>query len=233
MKKRIDLRLWHEGCWMLDLTRTYPDAELVVTDICSDGVDIFATVVLYTEGECDLEAVEAEAQSYQAVRSTDVLESRDGYLRIHTKYDANRSIYTAVVNSALTPIGEITVADDEEHWTLIVDSGEINAAVAELEESASVDIRRVIDYEPESSTNRDLIDEIQQELSPRQQSYLLLALEEGYYSWPRDVSASELAEKHDVSGPTALEHIRTGESRVLHRVLKDLKRREQVAARDF
>ncbi|ELY92299.1 bacterio-opsin activator HTH domain-containing protein [Natrialba hulunbeirensis JCM 10989] len=226
MKKRLDLQLWHEGCWMLGLTRTYPDATLVVTDICSDGTDILATVVVSGD-DLDLGAVADEAAAAPAVRSTDRLDGGLQSLRIHTRYKLESSIYDAIISSSLTPIGDIRIQDNAEYWTLLVDGGGISSAISTLEADADVDILRVTDYEPNPSTNHTVIDEIRDDLSVRQTEYLLSALEEGYYGWPRDIAAKDLAEKHDVSGPTALEHLRKGESVVLERILGEVKDRER------
>ncbi|WP_290812133.1 helix-turn-helix domain-containing protein [Halovivax sp.] len=230
MKKRVDLRLWHDGCWMLELTREFPGAELVVTDICSDGTDILATVSLLGSEAVDLEDVEEAAAGSGAVRSLDVLEGHADQLRVHVRYDAAASIYEAIVQSSLTPVGEIRITDDREQWTLLADGASIGSSMAELEAVADVDVRRVIDYEPEEAVAGDLVDEIAGELSQRQTRYLLSAFEEGYYGWPREVSAKELAAKHDVSGPTALEHLRKGEATVLQQILEVVERRERRQA---
>jgi len=226
MKKRIDVQLWHEGCWMLALTRAHPDVTLVVTDICFDGTDVLATVVLSAPDGTDLESIEKETHEHGAVRATDVLSAGRDFLRIHTRYDANASIYTPIIESSFTPVGEIRVANDRERWTLIGDASEISASIAALESVATVDVSRVIDYEHEALTNRDLIDEVGEALSARQRLYLLSAFDEGYYQWPREISATELAGRHDVSGPTALEHLRKGEARILRRVIEELRARE-------
>lgn len=226
MKKRIDLTLWHDGCWMLKLTRDRPDVELVVTDICSDGTDILATIVISGD-DLDFDEVLATTAAFPTVRSTDLLEAGQGYLRIHIRYDAEASIYAAVVASSLTPVGEIRIADDREQWTLLADGSAISRSIADLENVADVDVRRVVDYEPDTPATHDLVDEIRSELSPRQLTYLLSALEEGYYGWPRDISAKQLAENHDVSGPTALEHLRKGEAVALSRLLRTIRERER------
>ncbi|ELY38861.1 helix-turn-helix domain-containing protein [Natronorubrum tibetense] len=227
MKKRIDLTLWHEACWMLSVTREYPSATLVITDMCSDGTDILATLVVTGEDGLDLEAVAETIAAYPDVRATDLLEAGARHLRIHARFDATSSVYDTIVQSSLTPIGEIRIADNREHWTLLADGEAIGSAITDLEAVADVDIRRVVDYEPDASTNYTLIDEIRDELSGRQTEYLLSALEEGYYGWPRDVAAKDLAEKHDVSGPTALEHLRKGEAVVLERVLSSVREEER------
>lgn len=219
MKKRIDLTLWHEACWMLSLTREYPSATLVVTDICSDGTDILATLVVTGESGLDLESVAETVATYPDVRSTDLLEQSARHLRLHTRFDATSSIYDTIVRSSLTPVGDIRIVDDTEYWTLLANGEAISTAIADLETVADVDVCRVIDYEPDGSTNHTMIDEIRSDLSVRQTQYLLSAFEDGYYGWPRDVAAKDLAEKHDVAGPTALEHLRKGEAVILERVL--------------
>lgn len=233
MKKRVDLRLWHDDCWMLGLTREHPNLELMLTDICSDRSDVFATIVFDLTETTDLEVDDLRTleQSFRPVRSADVLEVRPGFCRVHSRYDAEEAIYTEMVDSALTPVGEIRIADDREHWTLIVDGAEVGESIADLEAVASVDVQRVIDYEPSTTTDRDLVDEVRGDLSERQLTYLLSALEEGYYSWPRDISAKELGQKHDVAGTTALEHLRTGEARVIRRILSEVQDRERTAKR--
>ncbi|ELY34317.1 bacterio-opsin activator HTH domain-containing protein [Natrialba magadii ATCC 43099] len=212
---------------MLSLTRTYPDTTLVVTDICSDGTDILATVVVSGDGDLDLDAIADEAAAAPAVRSTDRLDGGIQSLRIHTRYKMESSIYDAIINSSLTPIGDIRIQDNAEYWTLLVDGGAISSAISTLETDADVDILRVTDYEPNASANHTVIDEIRDDLSARQTEYLLSALEEGYYGWPRDIAAKDLAEKHGVSGPTALEHLRKGESVVLERILEEVRDRER------
>lgn len=228
MKKRLDLELWHEGCWMLEVTRTNPGVELVLTDICYDGADVLATVVI--GGNDDLEAVAAEASAMSAVRSMDVLESDPRTITVHVRYDATGSIYAAVVDSSMTPIGHVTIAENREQWTLLAEGGAIGASMGTLDEIATIDVQRVIDYRPTPLLTRDVVDEIRQEMSAHQIDYLLSALEEGYYGWPREISAKDLAGKHDVSGPTALEHLRKGEGIVLATVLRVIRDRERTEA---
>lgn len=52
-------------------------------------------------------------------------------------------------------------------------------------------------------------------LTERQQSAILLALDRGYYAWPREVEARELAEELDIAHSTFLEHLRKAERKLL------------------
>lgn len=225
MKKEIDLTLWHEGCWMLELTRDHPDVELVVDDICSNSDDILARVTATAERGSELDGLVEEYAPHSAIRTVDVLDRDERTLTLHTRYDIGSSIYNTIIESSLTPIREIHVHDDREEWTLISEDAELGSAISRIEESCRIEIDRVTDFRPAEQTATNLLEEIEAELSMRQQEYLLSALSEGYYSWPRDVSAKDLAAQHDVSGPTALEHLRKGEAVVLQRLLGELAER--------
>lgn len=52
-------------------------------------------------------------------------------------------------------------------------------------------------------------------LTERQQAVMHLALERGYYRWPRSVEARELAEELEITHPTFLEHLRKAERKLL------------------
>lgn len=225
MKKLIELSLWHEGCWMLELSRKHPNIELIVDDICSDGTDILATIVVYAD-EHDIESIIPVDDASPSVRALDVLDRGQNSVRLHVRYGVEGSIYGTIVTSSLTPIGEIYIREDREYWTLICDADEVNTAIDRLQEFATVDIRRISPYRPDESEPSTLVEELDEMLSDRQRTYLLSALDEGYYAWPRNISAKELAGKHDVSGPTALEHLRKGEATVLRHVLSKLRDRK-------
>lgn len=52
-------------------------------------------------------------------------------------------------------------------------------------------------------------------LTERQQAVMHLALDRGYYAWPRRVEARELAEELDIAHSTLLEHLRKAERKLL------------------
>ena len=58
-------------------------------------------------------------------------------------------------------------------------------------------------------------------LSPRQREAILLAYEEGYYGWPRDIEAVDLAEQMDIAHSTYLEHLRKAEYKLIQQSLQD------------
>lgn len=58
-------------------------------------------------------------------------------------------------------------------------------------------------------------------LSERQQLVVQMALDEGYFEWPREINAAGLAAKLDISHPTMLEHLRKAERKLLEFALRD------------
>jgi predicted DNA binding protein len=51
-------------------------------------------------------------------------------------------------------------------------------------------------------------------LTDRQRTALQLAVTEGYYEWPREVGATELAAMMDIAQPTFSRHLRTAERKL-------------------
>lgn len=70
-------------------------------------------------------------------------------------------------------------------------------------------------------------------LTDRQYEAVRTALEAGYFEWPRETDADGLAEALDVSRPTALEHLRKGEQKLLERALADVTARTTRQDREF
>lgn len=72
----------------------------------------------------------------------------------------------------------------------------------------------------------DFIDEIYDTLSDRQREALLTAKKEGYYCWPREINAKEVAEEFGVTGPTFLEHLRKAEKKMIIPILQEIEEKE-------
>lgn len=91
---------------------------------------------------------------------------------------------------------------------LILRKSDLRPMVEELREFASVQLGRVVTLTDEP----DIVTE-------RQQEAVTAALELGYFDWPRSCDAEELADHLGVAHPTALEHLRKGEKKLLQQSL--------------
>jgi predicted DNA binding protein len=81
--------------------------------------------------------------------------------------------------------------------------------VSELREIGSVELAQLTPYQGAESI-----------LSERQAEVVTLALEDGYYEWPRGADAETLADRLDISHSTFLEHLRKAESKLLRSALE-------------
>lgn len=70
-------------------------------------------------------------------------------------------------------------------------------------------------------------------LSDRQYEAVQTALEMGYFAWPRETDIEAIADALDVAHPTALEHLRKGQRKLLERALQIATARLNHRDRDF
>jgi len=59
-------------------------------------------------------------------------------------------------------------------------------------------------------------------LTDRQQTAMETAFSAGYYEWPRESTAEEVAAAMDISSPTLHEHLRAGERKLLKSFLQEV-----------
>lgn len=70
-------------------------------------------------------------------------------------------------------------------------------------------------------------------LSDRQYEAIQTALEMGYFAWPREADIEAVADALDVAHPTALEHLRKGQRKLLDRALHTATARTTHRDREF
>ncbi|MEA5386430.1 helix-turn-helix domain-containing protein [Haloarculaceae archaeon H-GB11] len=130
------------------------------------------------------------------------------------QYDPEDSIHDALVSRGLMPQEPIRIRDGTEYWTVAVDEPR-DALQSKLDDvrqakAAEISVQQISARDNESKADLDT-----RHLSNRQREVFELARSRGYYEWPREVSASDLADELDISKATLLEHLRTAESKLL------------------
>ncbi|WP_323676719.1 bacterio-opsin activator domain-containing protein [Halorubellus sp. PRR65] len=93
-------------------------------------------------------------------------------------------------------------------------------AVESAYEETSVLSKRRVERSVQSgeSFRKDLEDR----LTERQQTAMETAFSAGYYEWPRESTAEEVAEAMDISSPTLHEHLRAGERKLLQSFMSEV-----------
>jgi predicted DNA binding protein len=97
-------------------------------------------------------------------------------------------------------------------------------ALARAVESAyadtSVASKRRVERSVQSSES--FRQDLEDRLTDRQQTAMETAFSAGYYEWPRESTAEEVAEAMDISSPTLHEHLRAGERKLLQSFLQEV-----------
>jgi predicted DNA binding protein len=218
---RVTLDIWHPDCWTLSVTEE-TDAGLLGHGVYT--IDEMATGRFTVYGETTT-AVEELIAAVRASPLTDsVWEADDPHTTASTvsgsanygivvRYDIRNSINDALVSRGFIPDEPVRMHDGREYWTVLVDASRetVNERVEAIREEMDADVR-IMDIATAYSASGVLPTD---KLSARQRETFELARERGYYTWPRGVSASDLAAELNVSKSTLLEHLRKAESKLL------------------
>jgi len=224
--KQVRLTLWHPGCWTLRVTDEHDDTHLIEKSLYTAADAIKGDFVLVSNGDVTVEAVVETIDGYDVVDDVAILKQSADRARIVVNYERAASIVPEIVNSDFMPIEPVHITDGREHWTVLVRACVLSDVIAEMEDEYDVEMSAVQEVDPkESVAFADVVDRIHDDLSARQRELMFEAREAGYYNWPREVAASDVAEGADISASTFLEHIRRGEQKILQSVFEELEHR--------
>ncbi|WP_368410760.1 helix-turn-helix domain-containing protein [Haladaptatus pallidirubidus] len=172
-------------------------------------IDEIKSSPLTTEIQCVQEYFNLRARGNAAAGNTTE--------ELLVKYESCNSIHDAFIERGFIPEEEIRVHDGREYWTVIItqDRAEISRRLDEIrsEMNAEISIEGMKSPDTHTQNGSPVV-----ELSERQREVFELAQRRGYYSWPRETSASELATEIDISKTTLLEHLRKAEVKLLSSV---------------
>jgi len=95
------------------------------------------------------------------------------------------------------------------------DAGEIVDTFLDAHPDAVLERKCDQPYVTPMFSHRKFRDAIEERLTDRQTEVLAAAHESGYYDWPREITAEELAERQGISTSTLLKHLRTVERKFI------------------
>ncbi|MFB6254410.1 MAG: helix-turn-helix domain-containing protein [Halobacteriaceae archaeon] len=221
---RLTLEIWHPNCWTLKVTKRV-DAGLISHGVYKIGTEVRARVTAHADTAETLDILERDIESSPL---TNTVTEINEYFEPHTNYEAagnatrellveypaHNSIHDEIVSRGFVPDDPIRVRDGKEYWTVICEQSrdEIQRKLDRIRSAMNAEITIESIKTPSNPSGKN---SSRQKLSERQRQVFELAQQEGYYSWPREVSVTELAEKADISKATFLEHLRKAEAKLL------------------
>lgn len=125
-------------------------------------------------------------------------------------------VVSAILASGCSVLWPALFHDGHEHYSLVAPSRErLEGLVERLRKLGDVRVERAVEVAADALPASAPLAGLAGELTERQLSVLLRAIEDGYYDSPRRTSAEALALAHGVTRTTLEEHLRKAESRVL------------------
>lgn len=223
---RLTLDVWHPDCWTLEVTESAPAGLLGHGVYDTDGVAL-GRFTAYADTAADVDAlVEAIEASRLTERVTEFPHSwgaldagpvpGNATRGLLVEYESAHSISPPLVSRGFIPDEPVRIRDGREVWTVVTkasrEAAQDRLAAVRAEMGAEVELVQITTPETEPVTLLRTDD-----LSERQREVFELARDRGYYEWPREVSAGDLACELDLSKATLLEHLRKAESKLLGR----------------
>ena len=221
---QITLKVWHPDCWTLQTTDRV-DAGLIAHGVYKHNSTVAARLTAYADTTADIDNLVAEIESSPL---TDIVKVINEYFNptlrtnaagnatqeLLVEYEPKNSIHNAFISRGFVPEEEIRVQGGYEYWTVIITAS--RETVQDRLDEIRYEMNAEISVEGMKSAHTDSAHRGNpKQLSERQREVFELAKREGYYTWPRESSASELAEELGIVKTTLLEHLRKAESKVL------------------
>ncbi|MFQ5838423.1 MAG: helix-turn-helix domain-containing protein [Thermoplasmata archaeon] len=230
MPRVLTLKIWHPGCWTLDVTKEIDGLELVANTISNSP----SHVAVDTHALGDEDVVESFLKWVKG--DSRILHSyvlafspHKRMLRMFLKYRTEDSIFSLLLSNNVAPIEPVRAVGGREFWRVYTPHDDIAAEVLSDPRLSDCEITALSAHQFDFRRKGRASDREHDVLTPRQMDIALRALEMGYYTWPRGVTAKELAERLGLAAPTVLEHLRKSESKIVRRFLqKSLENGETV-----
>lgn len=221
---QLTLKIWHPNCWTLQTTDAV-DAGLIAHGVYQYNESVSALLTAFADRTDQIDDLITEIEESEL---TEVVRRINDYfnptLRTHSagnateeilvEYEPQNSIHDAFVSRGFVPEEQIRMQNGYEYWTVIISESRptIQRRLDEIRREMDAEITIEGMKSPRTKTAKY---NATNHLSERQREIFELAQQRGYYTWPRETSASELADNLDISKTTMLEHLRKAEAKLL------------------
>ncbi|RJT07208.1 helix-turn-helix domain-containing protein [Halococcus sp. IIIV-5B] len=220
----LTLDVWHPECWTLHVTEDTA-ATLLGHGLYETTESVYGLFTVSAESLYEVDAALNEIQT--SPLTEDILEMDQTGQGTRTAADGTatrgflaewgaetgENIVGSLVTHGFVPHQTYRMHRGREQWSVVttMEREMVQEELADVRAEMDADIR----VQRISSRNRRPSGAHQLDvLSPRQREVFELACRRDYYDWPRNVSATDLAEELDITKATVTEHLRKAESRL-------------------
>lgn len=202
-------QLKHNGCWSGGLSRF--KSAFCTHNTVSLSKDFVQDITEISLAQNEAQEIKAYFDKSSIISKWNVLEETGKKLIVQIFTDTSKIKFKSVVHTILSNncfvSKKVNLAGGWEIWTIAAPKKEsIEAALSAVKELGELKILYV---------KKSTFDGFN--LSEQQEMALKSAIENGYYNWPRKISAQDLAKKLRLNKATLLEHLRKAEIKVMNR----------------
>ena len=237
MLKEIRFKFRHEGCWLLETTQRYPSVTLVISSVYQVDEDIHIDLFVHAPSRALIDGTVNDWSRDKRIHKISKLYEGPKGVRFHVSYSAKKSIYPHIIHHTPISLGSISMANGTEYYSILGESDDVQQLLAVLGKEGTVEVQSIKNLQEVPETpHQDFAAALTTELTDKQIEALIFAHAQGYYNWPRVLSASDLATMLGLSSAAYLDHLRRAESKALNAVVQNLQaldpaRLEAVKAR--
>lgn len=214
----VEVTLGNEGLFFGDIAREF---DCTLTYEGSLYEDRGAVTMLFVVEGADTEAVVAAANGHDGVQTvTNVSQSEDGSV---VEFTVDEPPVVSELAERGVETTSITATGGEVRITLEMPASEDARAVIEqlTEQYPSTNLVARRERERREQTKQELVADIEERLTSRQELALQKAYLGGFFDWPRNISGEDLAESMEISPSTYHQHLRAAERKVLAELFEE------------
>jgi len=180
--------------------------------VTDDGLDTF---LFHVEG--DAEAYAEALDVTTAIKRYDITDISETSFYAYLEHEApeiDESLLAAFSRPGVIVVPPVEFrADGTARLTMVGDTGEVKALLAEIPDGIATEVTRIVEYAGEPSN-------LLSTLSLRQLEAIATGVDIGYYEIPRQGSVEDIAQRMDCAPGTAAEHLQKAESQLMTAIIE-------------
>lgn len=222
---RLSLEVWHPNCWTIQTTKridvgilgygihtTQEGRATTLFTFYADEQCIIDDALEFVRASPHIDSVVEMSHNYRfksiappGNATRELLVDHDGTTQISEEFTARGFVYAEPVNGQ----------HGLEYWTLLTnyDRETVQMLLDEIREERDAEITVTKITQSNATTNNGGLP--LHRLSRRQREIFQLARDRGFYEWPKQTSAGELAEELGITTSTFHEHLHKAEAKLL------------------
>jgi len=211
--RELVLTLHHDDCWCTRATEKLPGVKM---ELASNPIKhsegpkggVVSAIWQFTGGDEEIDKAIGLVKKMGDCVKLEVLHRTGERALVSVTSKYKDLTMDRIVENMCYVVKPLTVSGGLEHWTLVTGDS-AKKLIDDLGGIGEVKVQKVGRFEPEENRNN---------LTAKQEQALKLAIQRGYYEWPKKVTLEELAGMSGITRVTFQNHLRKAEEKAIPRL---------------